>query len=383
MKKIVFAPDSFKGTMTSAQVCETLDAAFKKIMPDIQTVKIAAADGGEGTTDAFLYALGGEKITVNSKNPLFEDITASYGLLKDNTAVIELAAASGLTLIENRKDPLSASTFGTGLLMLDALSRGCKKIILGLGGSASSDGGAGIMAALGAKFTDLHNCEVPPSNKGLGSLEHIDLTALDPRLKTCEITVVSDVVNVLCGEGGAAHVFGPQKGASGQIVHLLEANLLRYADILQKKTNRSIKNIPGTGAAGGVLASLLSFPEYINCRVTSGIDAVLDAVNFDFVISDCDLIITGEGRFDSQSLSGKAVSGIAKRAKLQNKPVIVIAGAAEGYDADIYKLGISAVFCAVSGIYTSFEEIKQTCFEDLSRTAENIARIFTISNWFL
>jgi glycerate kinase len=394
MKKIIFAPDSFKGTMSSIQVCEILDGAFKKIMPGIETVKIAIADGGEGTVDAFLYASesnsansansDGRKINVKSKNPLLEDMNSFYGILKNNTAgtattaVIELAAASGLPLIEDRKNPLDASTFGTGLLIKDALDKGCDKMILGLGGSATSDGGIGIMAALGAKFTNENHREIIPSNRGLQELKYIDCTGLDSRLKNCEITVACDVDNILCGQNGAAYIFGPQKGADEKAVRILDENLSRYADILQEKTGRDIRNIPGTGAAGGVLASLLSFPEYINCKVCSGIDIILDVAGFDEIIKNADLIITGEGKFDSQSLQGKAVSGIAKRAKLQNKPVIVIAGGADEYNDEIYDLGINAVFSICSGVYTSFDEIKHSCFEDLRKTAENIARIIRL-----
>jgi glycerate kinase len=355
------------------QVCEILESAFKKVMPGIETVKIAAADGGEGTVDALLYACGGEKINAETKNPLFEDMQAFYGVLKDNTAVIELAAASGLTLIENRKNPFDASTFGTGLLIKNALDRGCDKIILGLGGSATNDGGAGILAALGAKLIDAHGREIIPSNRGLGELKYIDCAGLDKRLKN--LTVACDVNNVLCGENGAAYIFGPQKGADAQAVRVLDANLARYADILQEKTGRDIKNIPGVGAAGGVLASLLSF---IDCRICPGIDIVLDAAGFDNIIKDADLIITGEGNFDSQSLRGKAVSGIAKRAQAQGKPVIVIAGGAGDYGGEIYNSGICAVFSIVSGVYTSFDEIRLTCFDDLRKTAENIARVLKL-----
>ena len=376
MHKIVFAPDSFKGTMTSIQVCDILEKAFRKIKPGLETVKIPIADGGEGTVDAFLRAVGGEKIFVGTKNPLFEDIDSFYGIINNGKiAVIEMAAASGLPLIENRKNPLDASTFGTGLLIKDALDRGCEKIILGLGGSATNDGGIGIMAALGVKFLDKNMREIIPSNRGLCDLKYIDGTGLDKRLKFCEITVACDVDNILCGKNGASYVFGPQKGADENTVKILDENLSRYAEILFEKTGRDVQNIPGTGAAGGVLASLLSFTD---CKVCPGIDIILDAANFDGIIKDADLIVTGEGKFDSQSLRGKVVSGIAKRAKKQNKPVVVIAGDVREYGEEVYDsdvLGIRAVFGVCSGVYTSFDEIRQTCFEDLRRTGENIARI--------
>ena len=376
MKKVVIAPDSFKGTMSSLEVCETIGKAFKKIKSAAETVKIPIADGGEGTADAFLYAMGGEKIYVKTKNPLFEDIESYYVILKDKkTAVIETAAASGLTLIENRKNPLDSSTFGTGILIKDALDKNCEKIILGLGGSATNDGGSGIIAALGVQLSDKNHREIIPSNRGLSKLKYIDDTGLDKRLKNCEFIVACDVNNILCGTSGAAHIFGPQKGADDETVKILDGNLSRYADILYEKTGRDIKNIPGTGAAGGILASLLSFPEYIDCKIYSGIDIILDTVGFDDIIKDADLIITGEGRFDSQSLRGKVVSGIAKRAKKQNKPVIVIAGGARDYNDEVYDLGIQAVFSACSGVYADFDELKESCFDDLFKTAENILRI--------
>ena len=376
MKKAVIVPDSFKGTMSSLEVCEIIDKAFKKIKPKTETVKIPIADGGEGTADAFLYAMGGEKIFVKTKNPLFEDIECYYVILNDGkTAVIETAAASGLTLIEDRKNPLDSSTFGTGLLIKDALDKNCEKIVLGLGGSATNDGGAGIISALGVKLLDENNHEIIPSNRGLAELKYIDDTKLDKRLKNCEFIIACDVDNILCGPFGAAHVFGPQKGADERTVKILDANLSSYADILREKSGRDIKNILGTGAAGGILASLLSLSDFINCKICSGIDIILDTVNFDNIIKDADLIITGEGRFDSQSLRGKAVAGIAKRAKKQNKPVIVIAGGTGDYGEEIYDIGISAVFSACSKIYVSFDELKQSCFEDLRKTAENILRI--------
>ena len=382
IKKAVIVPDSFKGTMSSSEICEIIDKAFKKIMPDVKTVKIPIADGGEGTVDAVLYASGGEKIFVKSKNPLFEDIDSFYGILQSEksknfkkTAVIEMAAASGLPLIENRKNPLDASTFGTGLLIKDALDKGCEKIILGLGGSATNDGGAGVAAALGMKFFDEHNLEIIPSNRGLEKLKYIDSSGLDKRLKNCEFIVACDVDNILCGPTGASYIFGPQKGADEETVRILDANLSKYANILYEKTGIEIRNIPKIGAAGGILATFLSFPDFMNCEIYSGIDIILDTAGFDDIIKDADLIITGEGKFDSQSLNGKAVSGIAKRAKKQNKSVIIIAGGAREYDDKIYDLGISAVFSACSGLYANFDELKQLCFEDLYKTAENILRI--------
>lgn len=376
IKKAVIVPDSFKGTMTSLEVCKIINKAFKKIKPAVKTVQIPIADGGEGTADAFLYAAGGEKIFVKSKNPLFEDISCYYAILKDKkTAVIETSAASGLTLIENKKDPINSSTFGTGLLIMDALEKNCEKIILSLGGSATTDGGAGIIAALGAKLLDKNNKEIIPSNRGLENLKYIDETKMDKRLKNIKFTAACDVDNILCGKSGAAYVFGPQKGADEKTVKSMDKNLKKYSGLLFEKTKIDVKNIPKTGAAGGILASLICFPEYFNCKIKSGIDIILEIVNFDEIIKDADLIITGEGNFDSQSLRGKAVFGIAKRAKMQNKPVIVIAGGTKEYGDKIYDLGIEAVFSSCSGLYKDLNELKRSCKNDLLKTTENILRL--------
>lgn len=375
MKKVVIAPDSFKGTMSSVEVCEIIEKAFNKISPGTVTVKIPVADGGEGTVDAFLAANGGNRININVKDPYFNDIESYYGILPDKvTAVVEMAAASGLPLVGEKKNPLLTTTFGTGQLIRDAIDRNCSRIILGIGGSATNDGGIGMAAALGIRFLDDSRSEIRLTGEGLGRLSHIDKTFLDKRLENCEIIVASDVDNSLCGKEGASYVFGPQKGADEKMIKQLDNNLLHYSDILQKELGIQVKDIPGTGAAGGMAASLLA---YTRCTIKPGIVIILDTANFDAAIEDADLIITGEGRIDGQSLRGKVPVGIAARAKRYNIPVVAIVGSiGDGLDA-LYSCGINAVF-STGKKPVPFEEAKHTCREDLYCTTENLIRFSSI-----
>lgn len=376
IKKVVIAPDSFKGTMTQKQVCDITAAKITEVLPEAEVIKVQAADGGEGTTDAFLSALGGEKVYVQVKSPIGEDIEAYYAIMPftgdKKTAVVELAAASGLILAGEKRNPFKTSTYGTGLMIADALERGCGRIIFGLGGSATNDGGIGIMAALGVRFYDSGGRAIALSNEGLKDLSKIDYSGINPKLKECEIIAACDVDNPLCGENGASYIFATQKGASESDLQLLDANLSHYADILADCFDMDIRNIKGTGAAGGVLASVLCF---CGCEIKSGIEIFLDTINFDSIIKDADLIITGEGKFDLQSVRGKVPYGIAKRAKKQNIPVIVLTGDCSVYDKNLSLYGISAVFSIISGVKT-FEELKNTCCEDLACTVENLFEFY-------
>lgn len=372
MKKVVVAPDSFKGTMSSQEVCELIGKAFNRHMPDTQVLKVPIADGGEGTVDAYLAALGGERIIVTVKDPYFNDIESFYGLLPDcKTAVIEMAAASGLPLVGERKNPLKTTTYGTGQLIQHALDRGCSKIILGIGGSATNDGGVGAACALGVQFLDENNEAVSPNAEGLSSIVRIDKTGLDQRLETCELIVACDVDNPLCGNEGASAVFGPQKGADAEMVKVLDASLLHYAQVLKKELNVDIKDVPGTGAAGGLAASLLAFT---HCRLASGIDITLDTVHFNEMIKDADLIITGEGKIDGQSIRGKVPVGIAQRAKKFNIPLLAIVGSMGEDIEQVYERGITAVFSTCKNPIP-FEQAKLTCKEDLTKATENIIRL--------
>ena len=372
MKKVVIASDSFKGTMSSVEVCGIIGNAFNQLMPDCQVVKVPVADGGEGTVDAYLEALGGERIILTVKDPYFDEIESFYGILSDQrTAVIEMAAASGLPLVGERRNPLKTTTYGTGQLMIHALDKGCTRIILGIGGSATNDGGVGMAAALGVRFLDENNLEVSLNAEGLSKIVHIDKAGLDKRLSACEIIVACDVDNPLCGIEGASYVFGPQKGADTEMVKVLDANLSHFAEILYKEFGISVKDVPGTGAAGGLAASLLAFTA---CRLKSGIAITLDTVNFDAIIKDADLIITGEGKIDGQSLRGKVPVGIAQRAKKYKVPLIAIVGSMCDDIEKVYDCGITAVFSTCKNPIP-FELAKLTCREDLYKAAANIIRL--------
>ncbi|HBR29675.1 MAG TPA: glycerate kinase [Firmicutes bacterium] len=378
MKKVVIAVDSFKGTMSSIEVCSRIETGFKAILPEIETVKVPIADGGEGTVDTFLTALGGEKIKVTVKDPLFRDVESFYGILPDQkTAVIEMAAASGLPLVEEEKNPRLTSTYGTGELMLDALQRGCNKLIIGIGGSATNDGGIGMAAALGVKFLDQEGNPIALNGEGLGQLRRIDVSEKDPRIDRCQVLVACDVDNPLYGEHGAAYVFAPQKGADQAMVEDLDQNLQNYAAVLQKDLGLSVQEIAGAGAAGGLGAGLVAFTP---AQLKPGIEIILDAVSFSAIIADADLIITGEGKIDGQSLRGKVPIGIADRAKNSGVPVIAIVGdVGDGLEA-IYQRGISAIF-STNRVAVPFSEARLRAHKDLVETSEAIARLFKIAGW--
>lgn len=377
MKKIVIAVDSFKGTMSSVEVCNLIEKGIHQILPTVSTVKVPIADGGEGTVDAFLAAAGGQKITVRVKDPLFREIDAYYGLLADQTtAIIEMATASGLPLVEDKKNPRQTTTYGTGQLILDALNRGCRKLIIGIGGSATNDGGIGMAAALGVKFLDADGQAVPLNGQGLEKLCHIDLAGKDPRIDQCEISVACDVDNPLYGEKGAAYVFGPQKGADPAMVKYLDQNLQNYAAVLQRALGIDVQTIPGSGAAGGLGAGLLAFTP---ARLKSGIDIILDHVGFNEIIAAADLIITGEGKIDGQSLRGKVPIGIAARAKQIGIPVVAMVGDIGEDTEAVYEKGIQAIL-SINRVAVPFEKAKLRSKEDLLETAKTLARILQLSN---
>lgn len=375
MDKVVIAVDSFKGTMSSIKVAAIIEEAFKQVMPDLKIIKVPIADGGEGTVDCFLAALGGEKVRVEVSDPLLRKIESFYGLLPDEkTAIIEVAAASGLPLIEGEENPLITSSFGSGELIFDALERGCRKFIIGLGGSATNDGGVGLAAALGVRFLNADFKEISLNGAGLKDLKRIDLRGRDPRLEECEIVVACDVSNPLYGEQGATHVFAPQKGADEEVVRVLDENLRNYAEVITKDLNISVHNVPGAGAAGGLGAGLLAF---FDAKLKPGIDIVLEQVNFDKLSQDADLVITGEGKIDGQSLYGKVPVGIAQRAKKNNIPVIAIVGdVGEGAEM-LYRVGLDAIF-SINRIAAPFCEIKYRAEQDLLATSIDVARLLKI-----
>lgn len=375
LNKIIIAPDSFKGTLSSIDACEIIEKGILSVNPSIETIKVPIADGGEGTVEFFLKTLGGKKVTLLVNGPSFNRVHASYGILKDNkTAIIEMAEASGLSLAKKNENPGNTTTFGTGELILDTLNRGCTKLIIGIGGSATNDGGIGMAAALGVKFLDINNEPIPLNGMGLSSLHHIDLSGIDSRLQNCNIQVACDVDNPLYGKNGAAYVFAPQKGADKKLVKILDENLKNYADILNNQLGIDVQLIPGAGAAGGLGAGLASF---LNATLKSGIEIMLDTVNFDELAKDADLIITGEGQIDGQSLRGKVPIGIVKRVKKYNIPVIAVVGAIGDNVEDIYDAGIGSVF-SINRKPLDFEIAKKYSKENLFRTIESIIRFSDI-----
>lgn len=362
---ILIAPDSFKGTLSSREVCEIISDTLHLRYPDAKTTLVPIADGGEGTADAFLQILGGEMRTVPVHSPLGREISASYAILPDRTAVIETAAASGLT-IEPFNDALRASTFGTGELIRDALTRGCRRIFLGLGGSATTDGGAGCAKALGARFLDENGAEIPDGGAGLLKLKSADFSALDPRLKETELTVLCDVTNPLFGPNGAAYVYARQKGADDVQIELLDRALQNLAAVCAPIFGKEQALQSGAGAAGGFGYCARAM---LGGTLKRGIDCILDAASFSFLAKNADLVITGEGKMDAQSLMGKAPFGVAKRSG--STPVIAVVGRLDASMADVRDAGIRAVF-ETDVLHRPFEEVRLTAKDDLIAAVKKI-----------
>lgn len=321
--KLVFASDSFKGSLSSRKTAELLTKAANEVFGECECVVVPTADGGEGTVDAVIAALNGEKVSTVVHDPLMNRIQASYGV-SGNQAIIEMAAASGLTLVpEHLRDPLNTITFGTGELILDALDRGCRELYLAIGGSATNDGGMGCMRALGARFLDADSNELTGCGADLMHVTSIDLNGLDKRLSEAEITVLCDVKNPLCGENGATCTFAVQKGAAPETLELLERGMQNYRDVIKKQFGVDCDAVEGAGAAGGLGAALKVF---LHAGMRSGIETVLDLIGFDELLEGADLVVTGEGRADRQSCFGKVMQGVGLRAKAKGIPVIGLCG---------------------------------------------------------
>ena len=339
--KIIIAPDSFKGSITAIDASQAIEEGVRSVLPDAQIVKLPVADGGEGTVDAFAAATSCRKIKNRVTGPLGGKIDAYFAVLDNNTAVIEMAAASGLTLIAGEdRNPLITTTYGTGELVKAALDQQCRKIIIGLGGSATNDGGIGFAQALGISFKDVDGNELGYGGGELGRLAEIDVSNADPRLKSCEIIAACDVRNTLCGDNGAAAVFGPQKGASKQMVKTLDKNLEHYSEVIRKQLGNEVKNVEGMGAAGGLSVALITF---CNAKLESGIDLILDTIGFDREVKSADLVITGEGRIDNQSVCGKVPVGVGNRARRYQVPVIAITGEIGSGAEAVYNYGITSL----------------------------------------
>ncbi|EOX3089739.1 glycerate kinase [Vibrio cholerae] len=375
--KVVIAPDSFKESLTAKQVCDAIQAGLARVWHDAKFVAIPVADGGEGTVQSLVDATQGRLVEVKVMGPQGKRVEAFYGMLGDNqTAVIEMAAASGLHHVPmTQRDPKLTTSFGTGELIRHALDQGVTKLIIGLGGSATNDGGVGMLAALGARFTNADGDPIQLTGGGLRELTHIDLQDFDPRLQNCDILVACDVNNPLCGDKGASAVFGPQKGATPEDVQLLDGTLRQFGLLTEKVTGKMVLESAGAGAAGGMGAALLA---YAQARLRPGIEIVLETVQLAHQVSDADLVITGEGRIDSQTVHGKTPMGVAKVAKRFDVPVLALCGCTgDNYQA-VYQCGIDAVFAAVPRAMSLDDALKESDF-NLADLAENVARLWVLS----
>lgn len=377
MEKIILAFDSFKGSMTSSEVAKAAEAGIKEVLPDCQTLFLPMADGGEGTTETICSVLDVNEVVCSVNDPLMRQINAAYSITRDGkTAVIEMAAASGLPLVEMEfRNPMNTTTYGTGELMLDAINRGCNKIILGIGGSATNDGGMGVLKALGVKFYDAKHNELEPIGDNLSEVRDFDDSELS-RYKDIEIMVACDVDNPFYGPTGAAYVFAPQKGASETVVKMLDSGLKNFANVINKKKGIDVSNLPGAGASGGLGGGLKAF---FNAPLLRGSDVILDLLDFDKLLEGVDLVLTGEGKIDAQTRHGKALSGILNRAKKKNVPVVVIAGSVDN-TPELEKDGYTAIFSIQRGPTTLERAISK---EYATNNVKNIiVQIMRIINRF-
>lgn len=371
--RFLLVPDSFKGTMSAQTVCEIMRGAILALIPDAEVCSAPVADGGEGTVDCFVTAVGAEKVLCPAVNPRNEPIESFYGRLKDGTAVVEMAAAAGLPLMEGRLDAVGATTFGVGLLIDHAVRSGARRVILGLGGSATTDGGTGAAAALGAVFRDKGGKPFLPVGATLKKIAAIDLSGLRERLRGVEFTVMCDIDNPLCGPRGAAHIFSAQKGATPKQAVDLDAGLRHLASCVDG--GAVLSECPGMGAAGGMGFGAAAF---FGGKLQGGIQTVLDTVQFDQLLEGTDLIFTGEGKLDGQSLGGKVVIGVARRARAKGVPTVaVVGGADEGIDA-VYGEGVSAVF-PINRLPLAIEIARHKSEENLRATMSDIIRLWQLS----
>lgn len=372
MEKILLVPDSFKGTLSSRQVCQVMAGQLRRFFPQAQVKSIPVADGGEGSVEAFLAAAGGERRTRTVTGPFGEPVEAFYGILGDGrTAVIEMAACAGLPLAEGRLNPERATTYGVGELLLAAKEAGCTKAILGLGGSCTNDGGVGAAAALGAKFTRADGAAFVPTGGTLGEIAALDVSPVAQALQGMELTAMCDIDNPLYGEAGAAAVFAPQKGADAAMVARLDAGLRHLGQVSARCLGRDFSHLPGAGAAGGLGFGMAAF---CGAQLRMGIDAVLDAVGFDSLLPGTDVVFTGEGKIDSQSARGKVVSGVAARCRKAGVPVVAVVGQIDQGFEEMYQQGLTAVF-SINRAAQPFTESRFHAGENLALTMENIARL--------
>lgn len=377
--KILIAPDSFKGSLSALEVATAIQKGIRNVDAEVETILIPMADGGEGTVQSLINASGGKIIELMVHDPLFRKIKSFYGIMGDGvTAVIEMAAASGLPLLTtDERNPLKTTTYGTGELIKDALDKGCNKFIIGLGGSATNDGGCGMAQALGVRLMDIDGNDIDFGGGELSKINSIDVSGIDKRIKNATFIAASDVDNPLCGPNGASAVYGGQKGASEEDITTLDKGLTHFAKIIKEKLKKDILKTPGSGAAGGLGSGVLVF---LNAKLERGIDIVTKATHLSEKMNDVDLVITGEGSIDYQTAFGKTPFGVAQIAKQKSIPVIAIAGSlGENYQS-LYNKGFDAIFSIMNRPMTIDEAIKNANGL-VEATAENIFRFWKISNY--
>ncbi|MBP2057199.1 glycerate kinase [Lactobacillus colini] len=373
MTKFVLAPDSFKESMTAKEVCQAMTNGIRKADPTAEIVSVPMADGGEGTTDSLVNATDGQLLNATVTGPLGNKIQAEYGILGDGkTAVIEMAKASGLEIVpKNQRNPMITTTYGTGELIKAALSKGVKRIIVGLGGSSTNDGGAGMAQALGVHLLDKQGQKLPFGGEALGNLDRIDISEIAPQLGNITIILASDVVNPLTGKNGASVVFGPQKGATPTMVQELDSNLHHYAQVIKEQLHKDIDQLPGSGAAGGLGAGFMAFTNY---EMHKGIDIAIKVTDLEAKIKSADYVFTGEGGTDFQTKFGKTPFGVAQLCKKYHKPVISLAGyLGKGIDT-LYDSGFTAFFSILPGASDLPTALKNGP-QNVATTVENIVRL--------
>ncbi|URZ07914.1 glycerate kinase family protein [Clostridium felsineum] len=374
---VVLAPDSFKESMTAKEVCSAMEKGIKRVNDKVNCISVPMADGGEGTMQSLVDATGGKIYSIEAVGPLLNKVQAQYGILGNGeVGVIEMASASGIHLVPlDKRNPLVTTTYGTGELIKACLDKGVKKILIGIGGSATNDGGAGAIKALGAKFLDEKGADIGLGGGNLDKLSKIDLSQLDSRLNKVEIEVACDVSNPLCGENGASNIFGPQKGATKEIIEVLDKNLEHYAKIIKKQLNKDVMDVSGAGAAGGLGAGLVAF---VDGKLKPGIELVIKYSLLEEKLKNCDFVLTGEGSIDYQTKFGKTPIGVAKLAKKYNKPVIALAGKVGSGIEDLYEEGIDSIFGIVRGAETLEKALKDGK-ENIEKASENVMRLINLS----
>ena len=370
MKKAVLIPDSFKGTMSSSEIIQIMKARILHYHPECEIVSIPVADGGEGSVDSFLAALGGERISIRTKGPWNDEIDSFYGILPDGTAVIEMAASAGLPLVGDRLDPSRTTTYGVGELILDAAAKGVKKLVIGLGGSATNDSGCGAAAACGVSFFDEDGNKFIPVGETLDRIAHIDTSTMDDRVKKMTIIAMCDIDNPFYGGTGAAAIFGPQKGADPEMVKSLDKKMRHLAAVVSKEIGIDLQAIPGSGAAGGMGGGMKAF---FGASLEMGIDVVLNTTGFEKLAENADVIFTGEGKIDTQSLRGKVVIGVSRRAKKMGIPVVAVVGDIGDDIQAAYDEGVSGIF-SINRVAIPYKEARTRAKSDMDLTMDNIIR---------